>query len=79
MTTTANEFIRRFRAMCVIAARGKTVRVAAPEGTYTFQLEETQKTCGGVLGSLDPYRGRGFFTCNDLTVTLTDSPRSTIG
>jgi hypothetical protein len=62
MTTTAREFTRKFREIRALAARGKTVRVTAPEGVYLFQQEKTRKTCGGVLEGLSRYRGKGFLT-----------------
>ena len=62
MTTTAREFTRKFREIRAVAARGKTVRVTAPEGVYLFQREKTHKTCGGVLDTLTRYRGKGFLT-----------------
>ena len=62
MTTTAREFTRKFRAIRAIAARGKTVRVTAPEGVYVFTREKSRKTCGGVLAGLARYRGKGFLT-----------------
>jgi hypothetical protein len=60
MTTTAREFTRKFREIRAVAARGKTVRVTAPEGVYLFQREKAHKTCGGVLAGLSRYRGKGF-------------------
>ena len=62
MTTTAREFTRKFREIRAIAARGKTVRVTAPEGVYVFQREKAHKTCGGVLDALARLRGKGFLT-----------------
>ena len=62
MTTTARDFTRRFREIRAIAARGKTVRVTAPEGVYVFAREKSHKTCAGALAALERYRGRGFLT-----------------
>lgn len=62
MTTTAREFTRKFREIRTLAARGKIVRVTAPEGVYLFQREKSHKTCGAVLDSLTRYRGKGFLT-----------------
>ncbi len=62
MTTTARDFTRKFREIRAIAARGKTVRVTAPEGVYVFHREKAHKTCGDVLDSLARYRGKGFLT-----------------
>ena len=61
-TTTAREFTRKFREIRAIAARGKTVRVTAPEGVYVFARESSRKTCAGVLDGLARYRGKGFLT-----------------
>ncbi len=61
-TTTAREFTRKFREIRAIAARGKTVRVTAPEGVYVFAREKTHKTCGSVLEGLGRYRTKGFLT-----------------
>jgi hypothetical protein len=52
METTAREFTRNFRKLRAVAARGKTVRVTAPEGVYVFSREKSHKTCGGVLAAL---------------------------
>ena len=62
MTTTAREFTRKFREIRAVAARGKTVRVTAPEGVYLFQREKTHKTCASVLAALARSRGKGFLT-----------------
>ena len=62
MTTTAREFTRNFREIRAIAARGKTVRVTAPEGVYVFAREKSHKTCASALAALERYRGRGFLT-----------------
>ena len=62
MTTTAREFTRKFREIRAVAARGKTVRVTAPEGVYLFQREKTHKTCASALAALERYRGKGFLT-----------------
>ncbi len=62
METTAREFTRNFRKLRAAAARGKTVRVKAPEGFYLFTREKPAKTCGAVLESLAVYAGRGFLT-----------------
>lgn len=62
METTAREFARNFRKLRAIAARGKTVRVKAPEGVYLFTREKPAKTCGAVLEGLATYAGRGFLT-----------------
>ena len=62
METTAREFIRNFRKFRATAARGKTVRVKAPEGVYLFAREKQVKTCGAVLEGLATYAGRGFLT-----------------
>ncbi len=63
METTAREFARNFRKLRAIAARGKTVRVKAPEGVYLFTREKPTKTCGAVLeGLLATHSGRGFLT-----------------
>ena len=62
METTAREFARNFRKLRAIAARGKTVRVRAPDGVYLFMREKSAKTCGTVLAGLDAYAGRGFLT-----------------
>jgi len=62
METTAREFTRKFRALRAVAARGKTVRVKAPEGFYLFTREKPAKTCGAVLAGLAAYAGRGFLT-----------------
>jgi hypothetical protein len=62
METTAREFARNFRQHRAQAARGKTVRVKAPEGVYLFTREKPTKTCGAVLAGLAGYTGRGFLT-----------------
>lgn len=62
METTAREFARNFRKLRAAAARGKTVRVKAPEGYYLFTREKPGKTCGSVLAGLAAYNGRGFLT-----------------
>jgi hypothetical protein len=62
METTAREFARNFRRLRAAAARGKTVRVKAPEGVYLFTREKPAKTCGAVLEGLAAYAGRGFLT-----------------
>lgn len=62
MTTTAREFMRDFRLHRAQAARGKTVRVIAPDGVYLFTREIPAKTCGKVLAGLAEYAGRGFLT-----------------
>lgn len=62
METTAREFTRNFRKLRAVAARGKTVRVTAPEGVYVFTREKTHKTCGGVLAALGRYHAKGFLT-----------------
>ena len=62
METTAREFARNFRKLRAAAARGKTVRVKAPEGVYLFTREKPAKTCGAVLEGLATYAGRGFLT-----------------
>lgn len=62
MDTTAREFARNFRKLRAAAARGKTVRVKAPEGVYLFTREKPAKTCGAVLEGLAAYTGRGFLT-----------------
>jgi hypothetical protein len=62
METTAREFARNFRKLRAVAARGKTVRVKAPEGVYLFTREKPAKTCGAVLEGLAAYGGRGFLT-----------------
>jgi len=62
MTTTAREFTRNFRKLRALAARGKTVRVTAPEGVYVFTREKAHKTCAGVLESLTRLHGRGFLS-----------------
>ena len=62
METTAREFARNFRKLRAVAARGKTVRVSAPEGVYLFTREQPAKTCGAVLAGLAAYTGRGFLT-----------------
>ena len=62
MDTTAREFARNFRKVRAVAARGKTVRVTAPEGNYLFTREKPAKTCGAVLAGLATYVGRGFLT-----------------
>lgn len=62
METTAREFTRSFRKLRAVAARGKVVRVTAPEGVYVFSREKTRKTCEGVLDSLERFRGTGFLT-----------------
>ena len=62
METTAREFARNFRKLRALAARGKTVRVKAPEGVYLFTREKPAKTCGAVLEGLEAYTGRGFLT-----------------
>lgn len=62
METTAREFARNFRKLRVAAARGKAVRVKAPEGIYLFTREKPAKTCGAVLESLAAYAGRGFLS-----------------
>ncbi len=74
MTTTAREFTRKFREIRAVAARGKTVRVTAPEGVYLFQREKTHKTCASVLAALERYRGKGFLT-EDGMVALAASKR----
>ena len=62
MDTTAREFARNFRKLRAAAARGKTVRVKAPEGVYLFTREKPAKTCGAVLEGLATYAGRGFLS-----------------
>ena len=62
MVTTAREFTRNFRKLRAVAARGKTVRVTAPEGVYVFAREKAHKTCGSVLAALAGYEGKGLFT-----------------
>lgn len=62
METTARDFTRNFRKLRAAAARGRTVRVTAPEGTYLFIREASAKTCGNVLEKLAAWRGRGFLT-----------------
>ena len=62
MDTTAREFTRNFRKLRALAARGKTVRVKAPEGVYLFTREKPAKTCGAVLEGLASYAGHGFLT-----------------
>ncbi len=62
METTARDFTRNFRRLRAIAARGKTVRVTAPEGVYLFVREKSGRTCGDVLSALARYRKRGFLT-----------------
>lgn len=74
MTTTAREFTRKFREIRAVAARGKTVRVTAPEGVYLFQREKTHKTCAGVLNVLARYHGKGFLS-EDGAVALVESKR----
>lgn len=62
METTAREFTRNFPKLRAIAARGKIVRVTAPEGVYLFMRERSARTCGAVLDGLGAYAGRGFLT-----------------
>lgn len=62
METTAREFARNFRKIRAAAARGRTVRVKAPEGVYLFTRETPARTCGAVLEGLAVYEGRGFLT-----------------
>lgn len=62
METTAREFARNFRKLRAAAARGRTVRIKAPEGVYLFMREKPAKTCGAVLAALGTYAGRGFLT-----------------
>lgn len=62
METTAREFARNFRKLRAVAARGKTVRVTAPEGIYLFTLEKPKKTCADVLTALARYDGKGFLS-----------------
>ena len=62
METTARDFTRNFRKLRAVAARGKTVRVTAPEGVYLFTREKSHRTCGDVLAGLAAYRGKGFLT-----------------
>ena len=62
METTAREFARNFKRLRAVAARGKTVRVTAPEGIYLFTLEKPKKTCGEVLTALARYDGKGFLS-----------------
>lgn len=62
METTAREFTRNFRKLRAIAARGKTVRVTAPDGVFLFQRERPVRTCASVLAGLAEYAGRGFLT-----------------
>ncbi len=62
LTTTARDFTRKFREIRAIAARGKPVRVTAPEGNYVFARESSHKTCAGVLEGLAGHRGRGFLS-----------------
>lgn len=75
MTTTAREFTRKFREIRAIAARGKTVRVTAPEGVYLFQREKTHKTCGAVLETLSRYHGKGFFTEDGMAALVASKRR----
>lgn len=75
MTTTAREFTRKFREIRAIAARGKTVRVTAPEGVYLFQREKTHKTCRGVLDTLERYRGKGFLSAEGVTALAASKRR----
>ena len=77
MTTTAREFTRKFREIRAIAARGRTVRVTAPEGVYVFVREKSHKTCGGVLAGLEHYRGRGFLTQGGLAAIAASKGRPT--
>ena len=74
-TTTAREFTRKFREIRAIAARGKTVRVTAPEGVYLFQREKTHKTCASALAALERYRGKGFLTEEGATAIMTAKKR----
>lgn len=69
-TTTAREFTRKFRELRAIAARGKPVRVTAPEGVYIFQREKAHKTCGSVLEGLGRYRAKGFLTEEGATALM---------
>lgn len=62
METTAREFTRNFRKLRAVAARGKTVRVTAPEGVYVFSREKSHKTCGGVLAKIGHYHAKGFLS-----------------
>ena len=62
METTARDFARNFRKLRAVAARGKIVRVTAPEGVYLFTREKSHRTCGDVLKGLAAYRGKGFLT-----------------
>ena len=62
METTAREFTRNFRKLRAVAARGKTIRVTAPEGVYVFSREKCHKTCGAVLAGLERYRAKGFLS-----------------
>jgi hypothetical protein len=71
MDTTAREFARNFRKLRAAAARGKTVRVKAPEGVYLFTRERPTKTCGAVLEGLAAYAGRGFLTDEGATALET--------
>jgi hypothetical protein len=74
METTARDFTRNFRKLRAAAARGRTVRVTAPEGTYLFIREASAKTCGGVLASLATWQGRGFLR-EDGARAITDGRR----
>lgn len=62
METTAREFTRNFRKLRAVAARGKTVRVTAPEGVYVFSREKSRRTCADVLAALSRYGKKGFLT-----------------
>lgn len=62
METTAREFTRNFRKLRAVAARGKTVRVTAPEGIYLFTLDKPKKTCAEVLAGLARYDSKGFLS-----------------
>jgi hypothetical protein len=62
METTAREFTRKFRQIRSVAARGRVVRVHAPDGVYLFLREKPSRTCGAVLEGLADYAGRGFLT-----------------
>ena len=77
METTAREFARNFRKLRAAAARGKTVRVRAPDGVYLFMREKPAKTCSSGLEGLATYAGHGFLT-KEGAAAIEGSKRKTV-
>lgn len=77
METTAREFARNFRKIRAAAARGKVVRVKAPEGVYIFTREKPTRTCGSVMEGLSSCEGRGFLTDDGVKAIESGKRKST--